>query len=185
MTDTATPTPTASTSTEARPDSGPTLSPVARVTLALARVCLGWVFLWAFLDKLLGLGRGTPADRSWLDGASPTAGYLGGVEGTFAGLFARMSGQAWADWLFMIGMGGLGVALILGIGMRVAALGGIALLGMLWLSSLPLANNPFMDEHLVYLVTAIALAAARAGDTLGLGRIWARSPLVRALPFLR
>lgn len=183
MTDTATP--AAPPDTAPRGDYVPTLSPTARVALALARICLGWIFLWAFLDKLLGLGRATPADGSWLAGNSPTAGYLGGVEGTFAELFAGMSGQVWADWLYMIGMGGLGVSLVLGIGMRVAALGGVALLGMLWLSSLPLANNPFMDEHLVYLVTAIALTAARAGDTLGLGRIWGRSALVRALPFLR
>ncbi|ADD43466.1 DoxX family membrane protein [Stackebrandtia nassauensis] len=182
MTDIASPTASTHESND-KPESP--LSPFARVALALARICLGWIFLWAFLDKLLGLGRGTPSDGSWLDGNSPTAGYLGSVEGTFAGLFSAMSGQVWADWLFMLGMGGLGVSLILGIGMRVAAIGGIALLGMLWLSSLPLENNPFMDEHLVYLVTAIALAAARAGDTLGLGKAWARTPLVRALPFLR
>lgn len=187
MTDIASPTTNRQTPDASPRPAGPTaaLSPAARYALALARICLGWVFLWAFLDKLLGLGRGTPADGSWLSGGSPTAGYLGSVEGTFASLFTGMSGQVWADWLFMLGMGGLGAALILGIGLRVAAFGGIALLGMLWLSSLPLANNPFMDEHLVYLVTAVALAAARAGDTLGLGRVWARTPLVRAWPFLR
>ncbi|MGH8875878.1 MAG: hypothetical protein ACRD0P_00795 [Stackebrandtia sp.] len=161
------------------------LTTFARVWLAVARVCLGWIFLWAFLDKLIGLGHGTPSQGAWLNGASPTAGYLGGVKGSFAGVFAAMSGQAWADWLYMVGMGGLGVAFVLGIGMRVAALGGVALLGMLWLSALPLDNNPFMDEHLVYLATAIALAAARAGDTLGLGRAWAKSGLVQTFPFLR
>lgn len=189
MTDTATPSPTTDqrpASTAATPPATPfTLSTPARYALALARISLGWIFLWTFLDKTLGLGRGTPAEAAWLDGASPTAGYLGSVEGTFADLFGAMSGQAWADWLFMLGMGGVGAALILGIGLRVAALAAFALMGMLWLSSLPLSNNPFLDQHLIYLVTAIVLAATRSGDTLGLGRWWAGTRLVKTLPFLR
>ncbi len=32
-----------------------------RYLLAGIRIALGWVFLWAFLDKLFGLGRSTPA----------------------------------------------------------------------------------------------------------------------------
>ncbi|HZE41762.1 MAG TPA: hypothetical protein VE172_23430 [Stackebrandtia sp.] len=175
--------PLSDTTTAAPPAWRP--GPVARLTLAVARICLGWIFLWAFVDKMFGLGYGTPASGAWIHGASPTAGYLGGVRGSFAHLFSSMSGQAWADWLYMVGMGGLGVAFVLGIGMRVASIGGIALLGMLWLSSLPLDTNPFMDQHLVYLVTAFALTACRAGDTLGLGKWWAGTGLVRALPFLR
>ena len=39
---------------------------------AIARLSLGWIFLWAFLDKLFGLGHETPSARAWIDGGSPT-----------------------------------------------------------------------------------------------------------------
>ena len=47
------------------PDPGPsmtgTTATATRYLLAGLRLPLGWVFLRAFLDKLFGLGRGTPA----------------------------------------------------------------------------------------------------------------------------
>ncbi|HEY1178240.1 MAG TPA: hypothetical protein VGF17_18955 [Phytomonospora sp.] len=160
-------------------------SPAAARALAIARIALGWIFLWAFLDKLFGFGHPTPTGKGWLDGGSPTAGYLSGVDGPFGGLFTSMSGLPAADWLFMGGMAGLGVSLVLGIGMRVAAIGGVLLLGSLWASSLPIAANLFLDQHLVYLLTIIGLTFARAGDTWGLGLWWSRTALVRKVPVLR
>jgi len=53
------------------------------------------------------------------------------------------------------------------------------------MASLPLDNNPFMDDHLVYAVVLIGLAAVHAGDTLGFGRTWALTNLVRRHPTLR
>src|SRR5688572_9064984 len=44
----------------------------ARYLLAGVRLALGWVFLWAFLDKAFGLGFATSAARAWIDGGSPT-----------------------------------------------------------------------------------------------------------------
>ena len=35
-----------------------------RYLLAGIRIALGWVFLWAFLDKLFGLGRALPPRTS-------------------------------------------------------------------------------------------------------------------------
>ncbi|GLZ76021.1 membrane protein [Actinorhabdospora filicis] len=153
--------------------------------LAVLRIAIGWIFLWAFLDKLFGFGEPTPAGKGWIDGASPTAGYLKSVDGPLGGLFHNLSGQAWADWLFVGGLAGLGIALVLGIGLRVAAIGGFFLLVLLWASSLPLMANPFLDQHLVYWLAIVALAFANAGDTWGLGRAWARTGLVRKVPILR
>ncbi|WP_373316620.1 DoxX family membrane protein [Phytomonospora endophytica] len=156
-----------------------------RFFFGLARILLGWVFFWAFLDKLFGLGYATESANSWINGGSPTSGYLNGVDGPFASFFNSMAGQAWADWLFMIGLAGIGLALILGIGVWLAALTGTVLLVFMWMASLPMTQNPFLDEHLVYAVVLLGLAFVRGGDTLGLGKPWARSGLVRALPFLR
>jgi thiosulfate dehydrogenase (quinone) large subunit len=152
--------------------------------LGIVRILLGAVFLWSALDKTFGLYATAPSE-SWLAGHSPTAGYLGSVDGWFAAPFNAMAGQAWVDALFVLGMGAVGVALVLGIGMRLAAVGAVAIMGSLYLTSLPLENNPVVDEHLVYAALAVALAAVRAGDTVGLGRTWNRLSLVRSAPWLR
>lgn len=145
---------------------------------ALTRIAIGFVFLWAFLDKVFGLGKATPSARSWLNGGSPTTGYLSNVEGPFSGLFTSIAGQEWADWLFMAGLLGVGVALILGIGMWIAAVSGSLLLVFMWMASLPIATNPFLDDHIVYALVLIGLAASGAGLRYSLARWWTALPLV-------
>ncbi|MEV3861175.1 hypothetical protein AB0J38_43565, partial [Streptomyces sp. NPDC050095] len=43
------------------------------------RVLTGFVFLWAFLDKTFGFGYATPSGKGWIDGGSPTKGFLSNV----------------------------------------------------------------------------------------------------------
>jgi thiosulfate dehydrogenase [quinone] large subunit len=152
---------------------------------ALTRVLLGFVFLWAFLDKLLGFGRSTEAGRAWRDGVSPTTGYLEAVDGPLAGFFDRLAGRDWVDWVFMIALAAVGVALILGIGVVLAAVGGAILLVMMWLASLPITANPFVDDHLIYALVIIGIAATGAGLRYSLAPWWRRTWLVRKLPFLK
>lgn len=153
---------------------------------AIARISLGWIFLWAFLDKTFGWGFATPAERAWTAGGSPTTGFLKGTgENALGGLFSGLAGQGWVDWLFMLGLLGIGAALILGAGMRIAAVTGGLLLILMWAAELPLTTNPFMDDHVVYAVVLAGLALAGAGDTLGVGAWWGRTALVRRLPILK
>lgn len=84
----------------------------------------------------------------------------------------------------MLGLAAIGVALILGIGMRIAAIAGGLLLVMMWTAVLPPENNPFMDDHLIYAAVLVVLALLGAGDTLGLGRAWKRLPIVQRFPWL-
>lgn len=151
---------------------------------ALVRLSLGFIFLWAFLDKLFGFDRSTPQDRAWVNDGSPTSGFLSGVDGPFADFFNGLAGETWVDWLFMIGLAGLGVALILGIGIWIAAVTGAILLVLMWMASLPIATNPFIDDHLVYALVLLAMAATRVGLGFSLHRWWANTPLVRRLRFL-
>jgi thiosulfate dehydrogenase [quinone] large subunit len=154
--------------------------------LAGIRLALGWIFLWAFLDKTFGLGYATPAAKSWLNGASPTKGFLGSAAaGPFTGFYHSIAGTGLADVLFMAGMLAIGAALILGIGVRLAATGGALLTVMMWTAVLPPASNPFMDDHLIYAAVLIVLALLGAGNTLGLGRAWAATPLVRRAAWLK
>jgi thiosulfate dehydrogenase (quinone) large subunit len=160
--------------------------PVVRYLLAGIRLALGWVFLWAFLDKMFGLGHETAAAKSWLNGGSPTKGFLGSAaKGPFAGFYHSIAGAGITNVLFMAALLGVGVALILGIGMRLAAAAGALLTVMMWTAVLPPASNPFMDDHLIYAAILIVLALLGAGNTLGLGRIWSALPLVRRATWLK
>ena len=94
-------------------------------------------------------------------------------------IYHSLSGAAWADWAFMLGLLGIGVALLLGIGMRIAAVSGAVLLVLMWTASLPPDNNPFMDDHLIYALVLLGLAVVGAGNTFGLGRWWTDTNVVR------
>ncbi|WP_113705590.1 DoxX family protein [Nonomuraea lactucae] len=149
---------------------------------AVARISIGWIFLWAFLDKTFGWGFATPANRAWIAGGSPTTGFLKGTrENALGGFFSSLAGQAWVDWLFMAGLLGIGLALVLGVGTRIAAAGGTLMLVLMWAAELPLSNNPFMDDHIIYSIVLVGLALANAGTTLGLGNL----PIVQRNPYLK
>jgi thiosulfate dehydrogenase [quinone] large subunit len=153
---------------------------LAGPVFAALRIVLGFTFLWAFLDKLFGLGYSTPSERSWLNGGSPTRGFLANSPaGPFEGIYKDIAGAAWADWLFMIGLAGIGVALLLGIGMRIAAVSGALLYVLMWTAVLPPENNPIVDDHLIGALAVLAVALVHAGDTWGLGRWWKSQPVVQ------
>jgi thiosulfate dehydrogenase [quinone] large subunit len=64
---------------------------------------MGLIFLWAFFDKLLGLGFATKAENAWINGGSPTSGFLlHGTKGPFAEFFQSLAGIPTVDWLFMV-----------------------------------------------------------------------------------
>lgn len=157
----------------------------ARYTWAGLRLAMGWVFLWAFIDKVFGFGFATPEARAWINGGSPTRGFLSNATGPFDGFYHSIAGAAWADWLFMIGLAGIGIALALGIGTRIAAASGALLLVLMWTASLPLDNNPFLDDHLVYAGLLVGLALVNAGNTIGFGKMWAGLPFVAKAPWLK
>ncbi|MGA8209549.1 MAG: hypothetical protein WB441_05990 [Nocardioidaceae bacterium] len=152
---------------------------VVRYGAAALRLSIGWVFAWAFLDKTFGLGHATAGADAWVRGGSPTAGFLSAAPtGPFEGVFHGLAGQPWADWLFMTGLLGIGAALLAGVAMRLAAAAGALMLFLMWLAVLPPANNPVMDDHLVYAMVLVVLAALGAGHALGLGRAWESLPVV-------
>lgn len=151
---------------------------------AATRLALGWIFLWAFLDKLFGLGHDTPSDSSWLNGGNPTEGYLSGSRGAFSGIYHDIAGGWLVNWLFMLGLAFVGVTMVLGVVMWLGAIAGALMCVLMWSSMLPPASNPFMDDHIVYALVFIGLALAHAGNTLGLGRWWSQTGLVRHFPWL-
>ncbi|WP_128381354.1 DoxX family membrane protein [Streptomyces cavernae] len=166
-------------------------------SFASLRLLTGFAFLWAFLDKTFGLGYATPSGKGWIDGGSPTKGFLSGVAvGPVESTFHDWAGADWADALFMAGLLGIGLALVSGITLRLAAVAGTAMMALMWIAEWPpaqhlsdgspsMSTNPFVDYHVIYAAALIVLAAVSAGDTLGLGRIWAQLPFVRRHGWLR
>lgn len=162
--------------------------------LAVLRIATGFIFMWAFLDKTFGLDYATPPANSWLHGGSPTKGFLSSVEvGPFQSFFHSIAGTWWADLLFMLGLLGVGVAVIAGVTLRLAAGAGSVLMLMMWIAEAPFAqytssgapngsSNPLVDYHIIYALSLVVLAATCAGATWGLGRIWGRLPFVQRHP---
>jgi thiosulfate dehydrogenase [quinone] large subunit len=166
-------------------------------SLAVVRIATGFVFLWAFLDKTFGWHYATGSGKGWIDGGSPTKGFLSGVSaGPFQSAFHNIAGNGWIDTLFMLALLGIGLALVSGVALRLTAVAGTLLMAMMWAAEWPLAqhlssgdpsgsSNPLVDYHVIYALVMIALAAAYAGNTWGLGRVWAKLPFVRRTPWLR
>jgi thiosulfate dehydrogenase [quinone] large subunit len=163
---------------------------------AVLRIAMGAVFLWAFLDKTFGLGYATSSARAWIHGGSPTRGFLSGVSaGPLQSTFHSWAGDPWADWMFMLGLLSVGVALLFGIALRPAAAAGTLMMALMWAAEWPLArhasdgsatgsSNPILDYHAIYALVLIALVALSAGRKWGLGATWSRLPFVQRHPWL-
>ena len=168
--------------------------------MAVMRISLGFVFLWAFVDKAFGLGFATGrnpktgaidyfGDGAWINGGSPTEGFLTfglNTKETFTSLYSNLAGHAVVDWLFMLGLLGVGVALMLGVGTRIAAVSGIAMMTLMYTAgSIWSENNPVVDDHVIYAIALAVIALAGADRTWGLGNRWRSLSVVQKHAFLR
>ncbi|MGN7862410.1 hypothetical protein ACTJI8_17640 [Microbacterium sp. 22303] len=161
------------------------------------RIGIAFVFLWTFLDKTFGFGFATGRDpktgavtpfgpEAWIHGGSPTTGFLQfGTQGPLAPVFASIAGSPIVDWLFMLGMGGVGIALLAGVATRIATVSGIALMLTLRIAVWESPNNPIVDEQIIYALVLVALSITPAARRLSLNARWQQLSLVRRVPSLR
>ena len=162
------------------------------------RLLLGWSFVWAFIDKMFGFGFSTcrAADSSAIDffcdaamirGGSPTYGVLEfGTQGSHTGgLFSWMAPSApdainFADVGFMLALLAGGVALMLGLGTRIAAIGGAVLMMFMFLAlDVWPETNPVNSSHTIEMVAFLGIA------TVGPGRFALQSWWDRTFPSMR
>lgn len=128
--------------------------------VALMRISIGFMMLWAFFDKLLGLGFATKQGMAWVDGVSPTYYYLAKVaHGPLAGLWQAIASNVFVEWVYMLGLLGIGIGLTFGIFVRLSAAAGIAMMALFYLTALPPQFNPVLDEHVVYIFSLIVIMA--------------------------
>jgi thiosulfate dehydrogenase [quinone] large subunit len=146
------------------------------------RLLLGWSFLWAFLDKAFGLGFSTcrapdsssidfVCDSAMVQGGSPTYGFLTfGTQRSHTGwMFDWMASSApdsinLADVGFMAALLLGGVALMLGVGVRIAAIGGALLMLFMFLAGdVWPETNPINSSHVIEMVAFLGIATVGAG----------------------
>lgn len=152
--------------------------------LFLLRLVMAWTFLWAFFDKLIGLGFSTCRDKSTgvitymcanavLSGGSPTTGFLKGAAGPLGSVFQSLSGVAVVDWLFMFGLLGIGVALLFGAGMNLGTYGGAVLMMLMYFAAFVPSSNPITDAHILEALVLLTLNwSGSASAVWGLGNWW-------------
>lgn len=125
----------------------------------LLRLSMGFIFLWAFVDKLFGLGFATTAEKAWINGGSPTAGFLSfGVKGPFAGFYHGLAGMPLVDWLFMLGLLFIGLTLIFNKYLKWGAFAGVIMMLLMYLALLFPENNPIIDDHIIYAIILAIMA---------------------------
>ena len=172
--------------------------------LSLTRIGLGLVLFWAFLDKTFALGFATGRDKetgavdyfgpaAWINGGMPTRGFLKATSGEFGGEPGGLYGEmfkGWGDfslgsfrpldWLFMLALGGIGLALILGIVTKLAAWANLILYVFLFIAAFDNTNNPFIDDHLVYALATVGIVYVELKyQAIGVGKWWRNVELVK------
>ena len=167
------------------------------VMLSITRIALGFYFLWAFLDKLLGLGFSTCrtvaedatftieafCERAWINGGHVTEGYLvygGNPNSPFNEFFVNLGAERWTDWPFMIGLLGVGLALMLGIGTKVGAISGSLMVIFMYMTQMPVSTNPVLDDHILMALMMFAIVWVElARQSIGLGKWWRSLEIVK------
>jgi len=152
------------------------------------RVILGGGFLFAGIEKYF----------MWADGHPFTsAGFLKFATGgqwlsteninPAKDFWVSLAGNATAvsiiDTLVVFGEVAIGVALILGLATRFAAVCGALMMGLFFVAQMSFANGPF-NNQLMYAVVAGAIAYVGAG-AYALDSIVARHPVVQKIPVVK
>jgi thiosulfate dehydrogenase [quinone] large subunit len=137
------------------------MSKIQKISLLALRLVLGWMFFYAGVTKIL--------DPSW-----SAAGYLKSAA-TFGGFYSWLAGPSLLPLTNFVNAWGLtllGVALILGVFVRLSAAGGMLIMLLYYLPILkfpyPNPHSYIVDEHIIYIAALLVLAAFRAGDAWGL-----------------
>src|SRR3990167_8150100 len=132
-----------------------------KMAVFLSRVALGVLFFYAGITKVL--------NPNW-----SAAGYLNSAK-TFPGLyqwFASVGNIGWINFVNEWGLTLVGAALIIGLLVRWASLGGILLMILYYLPILqfPIVgeHSYIVDEHIMYITVFLVLISSNAGTFWGL-----------------
>lgn len=124
------------------------------MAIFLGRISLGVIFLYAGITKIL--------DPNW-----SAAGYLNNAK-TFPALYHWFASAGNIGWINLVNEWGLtlvGAALILGVLVRWASLGGMLFMVLYYV---PVLKIPYVDDHIIYIIMFLIFFASNAGTLWGL-----------------
>ncbi len=154
--------------------------------LAVLRIVFGWMMIWAFLDKLFGLGMLTTPENAIINGGSPTEYYLGQlVSGPLTGVWNALAGNAIVDFLLMAGLLLVGIGLIFGIASKLSTIGMSVMMIFMFALHVPPADNPLVDYHLAYVLAMLAIYWLGGFDHLSLNAKYLDLGIVKRVPILQ
>ena len=159
-------------------------APWHRAGVALLRIVVGIIFLWAGLDKLLGgpaggwsaagfLGHATGGSLGWpfVTGTPAADAIYNPTHGLWVSLSTNSAAMSVINPLVVFGEIGIGISLVLGLLTRFGALMGALMMGFFFVAAWSFTNG-IVNEHLTYLVVCLAIAGLGAGKYYGLDE-WA------------
>lgn len=158
--------------------------------IALLRVLVGVIFLWAGADKFLTgfsaagfLAHATGGTLGWpfVTGTPDPATIYNPTHDFWVSLSQNAGAMSVVNFLVVAGEIGIGVALILGFLTRFAAIMG-ALMMLLFFFAAWEFSNGIVNQHLTYMVVCLAIAGLGAGRYYGLDGVLASrvGPAVRS-----
>lgn len=150
-------------------------------SLLVLRILIGWHFLYEGVIKIMS--------PKWT-----AYGYLMDAKGIFASCYqslaANPTAMEWVNRLNMIGLIAIGLGLVLGCCARWAALGGISLLFLYYLSHIPYIGADYMlpmegaylwvDKNLIEMCALWVLFLFPTSQRLGIDRLWQKRKKNRA-----
>lgn len=153
--------------------------------LGILRIILGFMFVWAFADKLFGLNMLTAPGDGMIDGGSPTEYYLSQlVSGPFEGLWNALAGNMFIDLLLMFGLIAVGGAMMLGIASKLSTIGFVIMAAMMYTLCIPPSDNPLVDYHIVYILASLSIYLLGGFKVLSLDDRWRELWIVKRFPIL-
>ncbi len=154
------------------------------------RLTIGWVFLFAGIEKLF-LGEHAFSAAGFLQ-----FGTLGTAAGAADGAIVNPTHQLWVNLagnpaaldvinvLVPFGQVAIGAALILGLATRFAGVMGALMMAFIGVAAWDFANG-FVNYHVVLMLSSLVLAVIAAGEVYGVDAIVDESPIVKRTPVLR
>ena len=155
------------------------VNPVHRAGVAILRIAVGIIFLWAGLEKVLGSGPegfdaagflefGTAGSLAWPFVGEPVEGAVyNPTQGLWTALAANEGAMSIINILVPWGQIGIGISLVLGLLTRFGAVMGFLMMLFFFFAAWEFAHG-IVNQHLTYAVVCLALAGLGAGRYFGL-----------------
>jgi thiosulfate dehydrogenase [quinone] large subunit len=159
---------------------------------AIVRVAVGFIFLTAGVDKAFIAAEPFSAAGflKFATGGTPVLGapIEGVVYNPTHELWVALAGNAAlmpvVNWLVVFGQVAIGIALILGLGTRFAALMGTLMMGFFFLAAWEFEHG-IVNQHLTYALVTAFIGYIGAGRFYGLDAVVEKLAVVRQAPQLR